>query len=78
MDVESRDSVSLKPAELTEIKPAVPLHTRWSLSIGAARGAPLQPAVVENAVYAAAADGALVRIAPETGDGRRLAPPQIT
>lgn len=58
---------SLKPAELTEIKPAVELRTRWSVSIGAARGAPLQPAVVENAVYAAAADGTLVRIAPETG-----------
>jgi len=62
----SRDP-SLKPAELTEIKPAVELRTRWSVPIGAARGAPLQPAVAENAVYAAAADGTLVRIEPETG-----------
>lgn len=58
---------SLKPAELTDIKPAVELRLRWSVSIGAARGAPLQPAAVENAIYAAAADGTLVRIAPDTG-----------
>ncbi len=62
----SRDP-SQKPAELTEIKPAVELRTRWSVPIGAARGAPLQPAVAENAVYAASADGTLVRIEPETG-----------
>lgn len=58
---------SLRPAELTEIKPAVELRARWSVSIGTARGAPLQPAVAENAIYAAAGDGALVRLAPETG-----------
>lgn len=63
----SSKDASFKPAELAQIEPAVDLRPRWSVSIGAARGAPLQPAVVENAVYAAAADGTLVRIAPETG-----------
>lgn len=62
----SRDP-ALKPAELTDIKPAVQMQTRWSLSVGAARGALLQPAAVENAVYAAAADGTLMRIEPESG-----------
>jgi outer membrane protein assembly factor BamB len=58
---------SRKPAELTDIKPAVELRTRWSVAVGAARGAALQPAVAENAIYAAGGDGALVRIAPESG-----------
>lgn len=58
---------SLKPAELFDFKQAVDLRPRWSVSIGAGRGALLQPAVADNAVYAAAADGTLVRIAPETG-----------
>lgn len=58
---------SQRPADLAEIKPAVDVRARWSVSIGAARGALLQPAVAENAIYAASGDGELVRIAPETG-----------
>ncbi len=39
----------------------------WRASIGAGRTELLQPAVTENAVYAAAADGAVVRLAPDSG-----------
>lgn len=56
-----------KPAELAEFKPAFPVRTAWRVDVGASKGAALQPAVVENAIYAASAAGSLVRIAPETG-----------
>ncbi len=63
----SEKSAALKPAELTEFKAAAQVHTVWRVSLGDAAGEPLQPAVLDNAVYAAAADGALVRLAPDTG-----------
>lgn len=37
----------------------------WTYSVGAARGAVLQPAVVENAIYAASSGGTLVRLGPD-------------
>jgi outer membrane protein assembly factor BamB len=57
-----------KPAPLTEFKPSLELRTVWRLSVGDGKGAPLQPAVLENAVYAAANDGTLLRVAPATGE----------
>jgi outer membrane protein assembly factor BamB len=59
---------SAKPADLVDFKPSVALKTAWRVSVGAGRGAPLQPAVLENAIYAASADGALLRVAPATGE----------
>ncbi len=63
----SDKSAALKPAELAEFKPAAKVRTVWSVSLGGSAGEPLQPAVLDHAVYAAAADGTLVRIAPDTG-----------
>jgi outer membrane protein assembly factor BamB len=56
-----------KPTPLAEFKPALSVRVAWSRSIGSARGLPLQPAAVENAIYVAAANGTLARLAPDTG-----------
>ncbi|MCS7102168.1 MAG: outer membrane protein assembly factor BamB [Burkholderiaceae bacterium] len=63
----SRDPALTKPAELVEIRSPRPTRILWRVDVGSARGAALQPAVLENAVYAAAGGGAIARIAPETG-----------
>jgi outer membrane protein assembly factor BamB len=57
----------LKPAELTDFSPKVEARILWRVDVGKSRGEPLQPAVLDNAVYAAAANGTLLRIAPESG-----------
>jgi outer membrane protein assembly factor BamB len=59
---------STKPAELVDFKPSLTLKTSWRVNVGAGRGAPLQPALLENAIYAAAADGTLMRVAPASGE----------
>jgi outer membrane protein assembly factor BamB len=63
----SRDPALTKPADLIEIKSPVPVRSVWKMDLGSGRNFVLQPAVLENAVYAAAAGGGVVRIAPETG-----------
>jgi len=60
-------SRAAQPTALTDIKPTLNTRVAWRASVGASRTELLQPAVVENAVYAAAADGAVVRLAPESG-----------
>lgn len=62
----SRGAAS-KPAPLANFKPTLEVRTVWRVNVGGSRGAPLQPAVLENAIYAAAADGTLVRVAPASG-----------
>jgi outer membrane protein assembly factor BamB len=62
----TRDA-STRPAELTEIRSALSVAVAWRVDVGASRGALLQPAVADNAVFAAAASGALVRVEPESG-----------
>lgn len=56
-----------KPAALADFKSTLTVRTAWRVDVGSARGAPLQPAVLENAVFAAAADGTLLRVAPASG-----------
>ncbi|MEG1832819.1 MAG: outer membrane protein assembly factor BamB [Burkholderiaceae bacterium] len=56
-----------EPAELLDFKTTASVKTVWRASIGKSGEAFLQPAVTENAVYAAAAKGELVRLAPTTG-----------
>lgn len=56
-----------QPTALVDIKPQLNTRLAWRTSIGAGRNELLQPAVAENAVYAAAADGAVVRLAPDSG-----------
>lgn len=60
-------SRALPPTALVDFKPTLGTRVVWRASIGAGRAEWLQPAVAENAVYAAAADGAVVRLAPDTG-----------
>ncbi len=56
-----------KPAELTEIKSSLNVRVTWRASVGSGRGTFLQPAVLENAVYAAGADGTVMRVDPQNG-----------
>ena len=60
-------SRAAQPTALTDIKPALNARIAWRASVGAGRTELMQPAVTENAVYAAAADGAVVRLAPDSG-----------
>lgn len=60
-------SRAVQPTALTDIKPTLDARVAWRTSVGAGRNEFLQPAVAENAVYAAAADGAVVRLAPDSG-----------
>jgi outer membrane protein assembly factor BamB len=60
-------SRAAQPTALTDIKPTLSTRVAWRASVGAARTELMQPAVTENAVYAAAADGAVVRLAPDSG-----------
>jgi outer membrane protein assembly factor BamB len=54
-------------APLPELKPTLQARVAWRVDVGASRGLFLQPAVLENAIYAASADGTVVRISP-TGE----------
>ncbi|HET9023658.1 MAG TPA: outer membrane protein assembly factor BamB [Burkholderiaceae bacterium] len=57
-------SKSSLAAPLTEFKPTLTTRVAWRANVGSARGAYLQPAVLENAIFAAAADGTVVRLSP--------------
>jgi outer membrane protein assembly factor BamB len=57
-----------EPAPLPEFRPALTTRVAWRVNIGAARGAYLQPAVLENAIYAASAEGQVVRLGPTNGE----------
>jgi len=54
-----------EPAPLVEFTPSLSPRVAWRTSIGSARGAYLQPAVLENAIYAASAGGSVVRLSPD-------------
>ncbi|MGE5338343.1 MAG: outer membrane protein assembly factor BamB [Gemmatimonadota bacterium] len=56
-----------KPTPLSDIKGSLDVRVTWRTSVGSGRGTFLQPAVAENAIYAANADGGLVRVDPQTG-----------
>jgi outer membrane protein assembly factor BamB len=55
------------PSPLPEFQSSLNVGTAWRLSIGSLRDTFLQPAVVENALYAAAANGTVLRIDPASG-----------
>jgi outer membrane protein assembly factor BamB len=61
-------SRTVEPSPLPEFKPSLAPRVAWRVNVGAARGAFLQPAVLENAIYAAAADGTVMRLAPASGE----------
>ena len=56
------------PSPLPEFQQSMNVGTSWRLSIGSGRGTFLQPAVVENAVYAATASGVVLRVDPVSGN----------
>lgn len=58
---------ALKPVALPTVTSPVPVKVLWRVDLGATDGAFLQPAVQENAIYAAAASGRLERIDPAEG-----------
>lgn len=55
-------------APLPEFNPTLATRVAWRATVGPARGAYLQPAVLENAIFAASADGEIVRLTPATGE----------
>jgi len=55
------------PSPLPEFQSSLNVGVAWRLSIGGLRDTFLQPAVVENALYAATAGGAVVRVDPASG-----------
>lgn len=55
------------PSPLPEFQQSLNVGTAWRLSIGSVRGTFLQPAVAENALYAATAGGTVLRIDPASG-----------
>jgi len=55
------------PAPLPELQPSLSVATAWRISVGSGRDSFLQPAVVENAIYAAAANGSVLRVDPASG-----------
>ena len=55
------------PAELVDFKPALAIRSAWSVSIGSADTFVFSPAVTDDSVFAAAADGALARIEISSG-----------
>jgi outer membrane protein assembly factor BamB len=55
-------------APLPEFTPSLTTRVAWRVNVGSARGAFLQPAVLENAIFAASADGDIVRLAPASGE----------
>lgn len=56
-----------KPAELQPIPGAKPVRVLWSANVGAAERFTFTPAVVGEAVYAAARDGTVTRLDAATG-----------
>lgn len=57
-------SGAVEPAPLVEFAATLTPRIAWRTNVGSARGAYLQPAVLENAIYAASGDGVVARIAP--------------
>lgn len=62
----SSDKLS-RPAALTPIAAPIEVRKLWEIDIGSASGTFLRPCVLENAIYAAAREGSLVRIDPVAG-----------
>jgi outer membrane protein assembly factor BamB len=60
-------SKSEKPVKLTDIQSPLSIRVAWRVKVGDGRSSFLQPAVLQNAVYAADTDGDLVRIDPSDG-----------
>lgn len=58
---------SVQPSPLPEFTPTLNVTSAWSVSLGNGRDAFLRPAVLNDAVFAAAANGVVQRIDPASG-----------
>jgi outer membrane protein assembly factor BamB len=56
-----------EPAPLAEFRPSLSVATAWRVAVGGGSDTYLQPAVAENAVYAASASGGVLRVDPASG-----------
>jgi outer membrane protein assembly factor BamB len=56
-----------KPAELADIKPSVALTRMWDANVGAGKSYAFSPATDGQAIYAASAEGRIVRLDSATG-----------
>jgi len=63
----SSGSKPVPPAPLVDIKSPLSIQVVWRVKVGDARRTFLQPAVEQNAIYAADSEGDLVRIDPASG-----------
>lgn len=63
----SKASPKNPPAELSEFKPSLNVRTVWKSSVGKAGEYTFSPAITDNGVFAAGADGTLARIELSTG-----------
>ncbi|HUN94554.1 MAG TPA: outer membrane protein assembly factor BamB [Burkholderiaceae bacterium] len=63
----SSNKDAVKPTPLAEIRGAIPVRTVWRASLPKAPDAFMQPAVTDDAVYAAGGDGTIVRLDPSSG-----------
>lgn len=57
----------IEPAELRPIQASLMVQTRWSVEVGRGSGVGFQPVVAGDAVFAAAADGSVIRVNPTDG-----------
>jgi outer membrane protein assembly factor BamB len=58
-------SKTSEAAPLVDFSPSLAPRVAWRASVGSSRGANPQPAVLENAIFAAGAAGTVVRIGPD-------------
>lgn len=54
-----------EPAPLVEFTPTLSPRVAWRTNIGPSRGAVLQPAVLENAIFVANGSGSVLRLSPD-------------
>ncbi len=58
-------SKAVAPSPLVDFSPSLAPRVAWRTNVGSSRDAFLQPAVLENAIYAASGRGSVVRIGPD-------------
>lgn len=63
----SKPDPKYEPVALTEFKPALTVRQLWSVSVGASGNYAFTPVVSGSKIYAAAADGSLVKIDAASG-----------
>jgi outer membrane protein assembly factor BamB len=63
----SKEAPRNPPAALVDFQPTMTVRTAWSASIGSSGAYVFSPASANNSIFAAAADGSIVRIDASTG-----------